>query len=65
MSPTNEESTLGGLPKICKNNFLRVVCASMPSTGQFGYRMRNLSGIKLVKRGPQNHFLTAVAKPAA
>jgi len=35
------------------------------STRQLGYKKINLLGLKLMKRGSQNQFLTAVAKAAA
>jgi hypothetical protein len=34
------------------------------ATRQFGYKKINLLGLKLMKRGYQNHSLTAVAKAA-
>jgi hypothetical protein len=35
------------------------ICVIMPSTRQFGYEKRNLSGVKLGERAPQNHFKVA------
>jgi hypothetical protein len=37
----------------------------MPPERKIGYKKMNLLGVKLVERGSQNQFLTAVGKTAA
>jgi hypothetical protein len=51
--------------KFWKNYFCSESCAIMPPTRGFGFKNRNFGGIFPRPRGPQNHFLTAVAKVAA
>jgi hypothetical protein len=49
---------------ILKNYFFIEDCAILPAR-KFGYKKRNLLGVKLGERGPQNHFCTGVVKTAA
>jgi hypothetical protein len=37
----------------------------MPPTRPFGYKKRNLLGVKLGKRDPKNYFWTEAARVAA
>jgi len=54
-----------GMPILLKKCFFIETCAILHPLRKFGYKKRNLLGVKLGERGPQNHFYTGVAKIAA
>jgi hypothetical protein len=47
-----------GMANLQKDTFPHEICAIVPSTKQFGFNKRKLSGVKLGERTPQNYFLT-------
>jgi len=52
-------------PKSEKHSFFTINCAIMLPTRPFGYKKRNLPGVKLGKRDPKNYFGTEAARVAA